>query len=139
MKLPRWVLPLIIALPLIFVALWGARMQSSTESHMTVCTDPVLGCAFEHRGRTVRLRFSQPPKPLQPFTMTLDAPGAHQVQAEFQMQGMEMGFNRYNFTTDKTGVFTARVTLPVCVSGRSDWNLYLQIDAQRYTIPFSTL
>ena len=137
MKLPRWGLPLIIAL-LIIVALVGARIQPSTESLIIACPDPVLGCAFEHRGQTVQLRFSHSPKPLQPFTMTLHAPGAHQVKAEFQMQGMEMGFNRYQFSADKTGGFAARVTLPVCVSGRRDWKLYLQIDTQRYAIPFST-
>lgn len=138
MKLPRWGLPLMIALLLIIVALVGARIQPSPESQMTACADPVLGCAFEHRGQMVQLRFSHSPTPLQPFTITLHAPGARQVQAEFQMQGMEMGFNRYQFTADKTGIFTARVTLPVCVSGRRDWRLDLQIDSQRYAIPFST-
>lgn len=138
MKLPRWGLPLIIALLLIFVALVGARMQPSSESQMTACADPVVGCTFRHRDQLVQLRFSHSPMPLQPFTITLHAPGARQVQAEFQMQGMEMGFNRYHFTADKTGGFIARVTLPVCVSGRRDWKLYLQIDAQHYAIPFST-
>ena len=138
MKLPRWGWPLLIALLLIIVALVGARIQSSTESQMTACADPVLDCAFKHRDQLVQLRFSHSPTPLQPFTITLHAPGARQAQAEFQMQGMEMGFNRYQFTADESGVFTAKVTLPVCVSGRRDWKLYLQIDAQRYAIPFST-
>lgn len=138
MKLPRWGLPLIIALLLIFVALLGARIQPSSKAHMIACTDPVAGCTFTHRGQTVQLRFSHSPTPLQPFTISLRTPGARQAQAEFQMQGMEMGFNRYKFTADKPGVFTARVTLPVCVSGRRDWKLDLQIDAQRYSIPFST-
>ena len=138
MKLPRWGLPLMIAMVLIIVALVGARMQPSSEAQMIACADPVIGCKFEHRGQTVQLRFSHSPMTLQPFTITLHAPGARQVQAEFQMQGMEMGFNRYRFTADKTGIFTARVTLPVCVSGRRDWRLDLQIDSQRYAIPFST-
>lgn len=138
MKLPRWGLPLIIALLLIFVALFGARILPSTESHTIACTDPVAGCTFKHRGQTVQLRFSHSPTSLQPFTISLRAPGAHQVEGEFQMQGMEMGFNRYTFAPDKIGLFTARVTLPVCVSGRRDWKLNLQIDAQRYAIPFST-
>lgn len=138
MKLPRWGLPLIIALLLVIVALVRIRTQPSTEAQTIACADAVLGCAFKHRGQTVQLRFLQSPAPLQAFTMTLHAPGARQVKAEFHMQGMEMGFNRYNFTTDKTGGFTARVTLPVCLSGRRDWKLYLQIDAQSYEIPFST-
>lgn len=138
MKLPRWGLPLMIALPLTIVALVSIRTQPSTEAQTIACADPVLGCAFEHLGQTVQLRFSQSPASLQPFTITLHAPRARQVQAEFQMQDMEMGFNRYQFAADKTGEFAARVTLPVCVSGRRDWKLYLQIDTQRYAIPFST-
>lgn len=138
MKLPRWGLPLVIAMLLIIVAVVGVRMQPSPQSQMIVCADPVIGCEFQHRGQTVQLGFSHLPQSLQAFTITLHAPRARQVQAEFQMQDMEMGFNRYHFAADKSGVYTARVTLPVCVSGRRDWKLYLQIDSQRYTIPFRT-
>lgn len=138
MKLSRWMPPLIIALILIAVALVGTRSQQPHAAQTLACADPLQGCAFIHRGQTAQLRFSHSPKPLQAFTITVRAPGARQVQAEFQMQGMEMGLSRYAFVAGKAGLFTAHITLPVCVSGRRDWKLYLQIDAQRYVMPFSS-
>lgn len=135
----RWGLPLFIALALIAVAMVGTRMKQPPEAQTLTCVDPVRGCAFTHRSQTVQLRFSQPPKPLQPFTLSVRASSARQVHAEFQMQGMEMGPGRYVLAADTPGTFAAQITLPVCVSGRRDWKLYLQINAQRYVMPFSSL
>lgn len=127
-----------IALPLVIVALVGVRLQRPAQAQIITCADPVSGCVFEHRGQKSQLRFSQAPRTLQAFTMSVHAPNARQIQAEFQMQGMEMGPNRYTFTQSKAGVFTAQILLPVCVSGRRDWQLFLHIDGQHYSMPFST-
>ncbi len=137
-KLLRWGLPLFIAGILIAIAIIGTRSKQPHHAQTLACVDPVRGCTFTHRGESVQLRFSHPPKPLQPFTMTLRASIAHQVHAEFQMQGMEMGLSRYVLAAGAPGLFAATITLPVCVSGRRDWKLYLQIDAQRFVMPFSS-
>ncbi len=52
------------------------------------------------------------------------------------MQGMEMGFNRYDLRPAASGEFASNVTLPVCVSGRHDWSLTLDIDGSHYALPF---
>jgi hypothetical protein len=75
---------------------------------------------------------------MEPFELRVTAPGARRVSAEFQMVGMDMGFNRYDLRPTPDGEFASRVTLPVCVSGRRDWVLYLDIDGTRYALPFST-
>ncbi len=75
---------------------------------------------------------------MQPFQIEVRAPNAKHARAEIQMVGMDMGFNRYELHPSVQGTFTATITLPVCVSGRRDWNLYLAIDANTYVIPFST-
>ena len=49
-----------------------------------------------------------------------------------------MGFNLYTLHADQEGVFRGRVTLPVCVSGRRDWVMTLDIDGRRVAIPFVT-
>ena len=42
------------------------------------------------------------------------------------MVSMDMGFNRYDLRpAGEPGEFAARITLPMCVSGRRDWMLYL--------------
>lgn len=138
MSLPRWGLPLFIALALIAIAIMGTRSKQPHPAQTIACVDPVRGCVFTHRGQTAQLHFSHPPQPLQAFTMTVRASSARQVHAEFQMQGMEMGLSRYVLAASAPGLFAAPITLPVCVSGRRDWKLYLQIDAQRYEMPFSS-
>lgn len=138
MILSRWGLPLFIALILIAVAIVGTRVKQPPEAQTLACVDLVRGCTFTHRGQMAELRFSHSPKPLQAFTITVRAPSARQVHAEFQMQGMEMGPGRYVLAEQTSDTFAAPITLPVCVSGRRDWKLYLLIDAQRYVMPFSS-
>jgi hypothetical protein len=84
------------------------------------------------------VRFSKTPAPLEAFGLSVSAPGAARISAEFQMVGMDMGFNRYDLRPTADGAWAAKVTLPVCVSGRRDWVLYLDLDGSRYAIPFST-
>ena len=138
MKLSSWILPLLIALILTAVAIYGARSRQPAVAVPIACADPVGNCAFTHRNQAAQLRFSHPPKPLQAFELTVRAPGARQIFAQFQMQGMEMGAGRYMLVEEKPDAFAASINLPVCVTGRRDWKLYLQIDAQRYEMPFSS-
>ncbi|HEY0664261.1 MAG TPA: hypothetical protein VGD18_06610, partial [Thiobacillaceae bacterium] len=100
--------------------------------------DPLAGCSFEHRGAAAGVRFSAQPAPMQAFGLRVTAPGVSRVSAEFQMVGMDMGFNRYDLKPAGDGAFGATVTLPVCVSGRRDWKLYLDLDGSRYVVPFRT-
>ncbi|HEX7971929.1 MAG TPA: hypothetical protein VF501_06895, partial [Thiobacillus sp.] len=102
------------------------------------CADPLAGCAFHHRGALASVRFSTQPVPLNAFELRVRVPGASRISAEFQMVGMDMGFNRYDLRTMADGAFAAKVTLPVCVSGRRNWRLTLDVDGTRYVLPFST-
>lgn len=130
-------LPLLLVLVLAAIAVAGYWLKHPAEAQAVACADPLRGCSFRHRGATAELHFSAPPTPLHAFQLRVRVPGAHRVSAEFQMNGMEMGFNRYDLQP-ADGVFGSNVTLPVCVSGRRDWTLYLEIDGAHYTLPFST-
>lgn len=131
--------PLLLVAALLAVAVAGYWLKRPAEAVAVDCADPVSGCTFAHRGQTARLRFSARPVPLQAFELRLEAPGAARARAsaEFQMAGMDMGFNRYDLRPAGDAL-AARVTLPVCVSGSRDWTLYLALDGERYAIPFST-
>ncbi len=98
------------------------------------CADLTKGCATAG----IEVRADQPPSALHPFLLSVHAPGARQVSAEFVMQGMEMGLNRYRLMAQNDGVWQARVTLPVCVSGRRDWVLWLEVDGKRHGLAFQT-
>ena len=108
------------------------------EAQAIACVDPVQGCVFTHRGMPAQLRFSRHPTPMQPFSVELRVSGVMHASAEVQMVGMDMGFNRYDLQTTGPGIFVAHITLPVCVSGRRDWKFYLDVDSDRYVIPFNS-
>jgi hypothetical protein len=40
---------------------------------------------------------------------------------------MDMGLNRYQLITDGAGRWLAKVTLPVCSSGRGDWLAVVEV------------
>lgn len=121
-------------LPILSLTLLAACEQAVPPP--TPCADLVRGCRVEQAA--VEVRVDGVPSALHPFTLTVSAPGAKQVQAEFVMQGMEMGLNRYRLQRQPNGAWQARVTLPVCVSGRRDWLLVLEVDGERHTLAFTT-
>lgn len=99
------------------------------------CADLTQGCRIE-KG-SVEARVDRTPGALQPFVLTVRAPHAKQVYAEFVMQGMEMGLNRYRLKQAPNGEWGGRITLPVCVSGRRDWLLILDLDGERVAFAFA--
>ena len=133
-----WV-PLLLVVALAAIAVAGYWLKRPAEAHAIDCIDPLAGCTFRHRGTLLTAIFSTQPTPLGAFQLSVRAPGITRIHAEFQMNGMEMGFNRYDLRPAGTRMFAAKVTLPVCVSGRHDWTMYLDVDGIRYALPFSTL
>jgi hypothetical protein len=138
MDMKRIVLPLVLVVVLLGVAVAGWWLKRPADAVAVACADPLAGCAFVHRGIPASVRFSAQPAPMEAFGVRVSAPGATRVSAEFQMAGMDMGFNRYDLKPAGTDTFAAQVTLPVCVSGRRDWRLYLDVDGTRYAVPFAT-
>jgi len=129
--------PLLLVVALVAIAVAGYWLKRPAEAVAAPCADPIAGCAFNHRGTPVNVRFSSQPAPLEPFELIVTAPNAAKISAELQMVGMDMGFNRYDLRPAGSGTFAARVTLPVCISGRHDWTLFLDLDGSRYALPFS--
>lgn len=136
MRTKRVLLPVVLVLAFGALAIVGMRATRPAPAQQITCADPVQGCVFTHSGKPAQLQFIQRPTTLQPFNIELHATNATQVNAEFQMVGMEMGVNRYDFQAVLPGHFNAAITLPVCVSGRRDWKMFLAIDNTRYVIPF---
>lgn len=129
---------LLLALAFITLAVLGSRVKRPAPAQVIECANPLQGCSFTLHGKAAQLRFMAPPAPMRPFKLLVHAPGARHASAEVQMVGMDMGINRYNLLPAIQGSFTGDITLPVCVSGRRDWNLYLAIDNYRYVLPFSS-
>lgn len=126
----------LLVLAFVALAIVGTRVNRPAQVQQIACAQPVQGCVFTYRGEPAQLRFIQRPTTMQPFKIELRAADANRVGAEFQMVGMEMGVNRYDFQAVSPGHFHAAITLPVCVSGRRDWKMFLAIDDERYVILF---
>ncbi|MFO7542691.1 MAG: hypothetical protein R6W97_07785 [Thiobacillus sp.] len=131
-------IPLVLILALVAIAVAGYWLKRPAGAQEVACADPLAGCTFTHRGAAASVRFSVQPAPLEAFEIRAAAPGVSRLSAEFQMVGMDMGFNRYDLRPTPDGAFATQVTLPACVSGRRDWILYLDLDGVRYALPFST-
>lgn len=103
---------------------------------MAHCPDLVQGCQVAFGGRRVEVRFLSAPTALKRFDLVVKAPDAGQVAADFAMQGMDMGPNRYVLQRTADGVWQGKIILPVCVSGTSNWTMTLEMDGVKRQIPF---
>ena len=129
----------LLLIALVGVLVWRYQGQSATRAPLTLsCADLHGGCGIDLDGKAIRVSVVGDLKPLQAFQVRVIAPRAHAVEARFTMQGMDMGFNLYTLRADKEGVFQASVTLPVCVTGRRDWIMRLDVDGVGVAVPFVT-
>jgi len=135
-RLLLWAPGLVIGLIVLLLAVWSTRQ--STPPQTVRCPNLAAGCSVALAGRTIELGVEGELRVLKPFQLWVKAPGARRVQAQFTMVDMDMGFNLYTLRPDAQGVFRGRIVLPVCVSGRRDWLMSLEIDGQRIEVPFVT-
>jgi len=139
-KTEKWVnhaLPFLLV-SMVGIVLW-LNSERQDESILVIsCEDMVAGCVAQVGVRSVSLGTDVTIKPLKPFQVWVKAPGAKKVEARFTMAGMDMGFNIYTLRADSQGVFRTSATLPVCVTGRRDWAMTLEIDGTRLAVPFVT-
>jgi len=117
------------------IFIWVKRNESVAQK--LVCTDIVSGCGND----LFKLKFLKSPQLMKPIRLQLETANARQVYASFAMERMEMGLNRYHLLKQAdSDLWFAEVTLPVCVQGRSDWVIELEIKTQletmHYQIPF---
>ena len=115
-----------------FYAASGVQIQTIP------CADITKGCGNQQ----LQIHFDRTPQVMKPFNLSAKAASASEVHASFAMQGMEMGLNRYRLLQKPDGLWQAEVTLPVCIQGRSDWLVELEVKTpqgmQRYQLPFSS-
>lgn len=121
------------ALLLTLIALAGCAQQAES---VAPCAALIQGCTLE--SGKLFVKSDSVPAPLKPFALTVIAPGAQAVQVELNMQGMEMGLNRYRLLPQANGEWHAAITLPVCVSGRRDWLMVIEVDGARRALMFQT-
>ncbi len=138
LNLPRWLFPVLVIVLIAGVVATNRYLQPAKPPLSIVCPNLQKGCSTRLEGHEINLGVQGELKVLSPFEVWVKAPEAKEVQASFAMKDMDMGFNLYTLRPDPQGVFRARVTLPVCVSGRRDWVMILDVDGHKISLPFVT-
>lgn len=138
LRLPRWLFPALVIVLLAGVVVMNRYLRPAQPPQSIACPNFQHGCGARLDGREVTFGVQGELKVLVPFEVWVKAAKAQTVQASFAMKDMDMGFNLYTLRPDPQDIFRARVTLPMCVSGRRDWIMILDIDGQKLTVPFVT-
>lgn len=142
----RW--PLLPGLVICFASLLGACEQRSddlspaTALSLAQPCNVRSGCVAEVEDFALALSMGPEVRPLKPFAVDVErqrGPSIDSMTVAFDMKAMDMGSNRYRLIETGDG-WHANVTLPVCMSGRSDWIADFEIlaEGQRYRlqVPF---
>lgn len=105
-------------------------------------------CTAAADGARISLELGPGVPVMRPFAIraTTSLPAGEQpaqVEVDFEMIGMDMGRNRYRLAQAADHVWQGVATLPVCTTGRSDWQAVVEIQTDsgrryRAVFPFET-
>lgn len=127
-----------LCLALLLAAAWYFYPADKIHGQPVVCADITKGCAADGW----LIRFDRRPQMIKPFGIVAQLPDAQEAHIRFAMNGMEMGLNRYRLLPRADGAWTAEVILPICVRGRRDWLMQLELTTTKgatyYQLPFTT-
>lgn len=105
-----------------------ADKQPEILAYKSTCDLLNGSCHVNDSGIQYEITFVGAPSPLTPFVIRLTSLNTQvsSVEARFEMEGMYMGNNHYILKNNGDS-WSAKVLLPVCSLGRSDWILQVKI------------
>lgn len=117
------------------------------KADVTVPSDPACNlqrqaCAVTlPGGGTIELSMATRPVPLvKPFGVEVRTSGfkPDRVEVDFAGTEMNMGFNRPQLVARGDGLFGGEATLPVCITGKMDWQATVVVEtgSQRIAVPY---
>lgn len=135
-------LPLLLCLILVACDDVDPEVQASRVLALDNGCDVRSNCVGRYEGLSVSVRMAPQRSALKPFNVTLSSNVVLEaVTVSLEMQGMDMGQNRYRLLGGEDRTWQAEITLPVCVSGRSDWVAVFELLASdgryRLSVPFT--
>lgn len=143
----RWrTAPLVVAASLILLSACSDQpepLKPVTPLSLETDCEVLEGCRVDDSDVSMEILFETRPRALQPFPLRVKAETVgplERVTVGFTMRGMDMGRNRYALQQGANGEWTGSITLPVCVSGRSDWVAGFELQtadkSYRVDVPF---
>lgn len=147
MKQARWLIATFIVLAILSYV-WGrnpghlrpAQPVSGPLTEVAVPKDCALkgsGCLLSLPGMgQVRVQAPAVIRPLKKFSFMVEPQGdlaksLGSVGVNFQMVGMDMGFNDYTLQREASGRYAQKIILPVCTSSRTDWVAELRLQTTK--------
>lgn len=127
------------------VLLMACNYPSDKKSHplgvASDCNASETTCHVSDSAINVSLAMGPGVKPLQPFPLSLEIEAGRllveNVVVDFQMQGMDMGSNRYRLQQVQNR-WQGTVILPVCSTERMDWHAVIEftLDGEPFQAAF---
>jgi hypothetical protein len=102
-----------------------AQVDTSCDLHLGACA------ASLPDGGRIELEITPRPIPLlRPLEIRAKITGmdARKVEIDFSGVSMNMGFNRPVLAASGEQVFTGQATLPVCITGRMEWQASVMVN-----------
>lgn len=135
-----WIIKIIIGhlvvLALILAVLgnkFGWFTPDTTPPAQMDCPVFSEGCIFKFEEKSYKVKSREPLNANKPVQLELEGKAGN-IHASWQMQGMDMGPNRYRLLSEDQQHWHAQTALPVCTNKRQDWLLQLDIDGRRIDI-----
>ena len=122
-----------------------SRSESVVQLRLPDCSPAKTTCGVVFDEGEITVHFHQPPSALTPFDVEVVTQGfdAEKVSVAFIMNAMDMGVNAFNLNQQSAGVWQAKVILPICSLGRSDWIAEIRIKHEdrllRLDLPFEQI
>lgn len=137
-KLILIVIALIIIIAMLFLSTFndkGAEQVEVVENkQVQQCSSVINGCSSIVNSTQVVLKFPDSVGYLNSFPIEVSLLPEKNIQADsvkldFQMLNMNMGMNVYQLQKDSLNhsLWKGKAVLPVCVSGRSDWQAHVEV------------
>lgn len=135
----KQLLAAVILLVLIIAATLGFKYWKMAHPEQTLTVQAEAGCDL-HRGSCAatlpdggRIELEITPRPiplLRPLEIRAKITGmqARKVEIDFSGVSMNMGFNRPVLKDTGNQTFTGQATLPVCITGRMEWQASVMVN-----------
>lgn len=103
------------------------NQPNSVQIIKTKCRIDIAPCEITDEYNIYKVVVEGEVKPLKKFLIKLHDKNQliNNAVIEFRMKNMEMGKNVFSFERVSLGVWAADVIIPVCTTGRRDWELVL--------------
>lgn len=118
------------------VIVWWHNQQTVVQTQ--TCEVAAQGCPFL---QTAVFHLHGVGSAKTPFSIVADNVPANvrEISASFRMNGMDMGFNRFDLVKQANGVWRAdKVYLPLCTEARNDWTVEWSVDGTKFQAEFQT-